>query len=427
MCFARIRSRVEATLVLVGDGPERELAENLADELGVHDQVLFLGKLESVAELLACADLFLLPSEQESFGLVALEAQASGVPVVGTQGTGLEEGDRGWCHRLSPSGWRCRRHGGRLSGLPARRREVGDSIPRRPRAFRSTVLDGANRPDVRELLRVRSRGIVNLFEAVLLGVIQGFSEFLPVSSSGHLVLAQALLEIRLPGVAFEVTVHVATLCAVMWVYRRRISELLRGLVQRDQSAVRYVGLLILATLPGRRRRACRQGLPGGGLRKADRGGRPAPCQRAFWPGRSSTADRRAAAERPTWLQTVAVGVAQAVAILPGVSRSGATVATGAWLGVDVLRMAEFSFLMSVPAIAGAAGVAGRFDRGSDSRTGGLAAGRRVRGRVSVGCRGNPYLCRGCFARAPSIALRTTAGRVGLGYLVAAVFVPTLRV
>jgi N-acetyl-alpha-D-glucosaminyl L-malate synthase BshA len=89
--FARIRKKVHATLVLIGDGPERELAEHLADELGIHDQVLFLGKLESVAELLACADLFLLPSEQESFGLVALEAQASGVPVVGTEGTGLEE------------------------------------------------------------------------------------------------------------------------------------------------------------------------------------------------------------------------------------------------------------------------------------------------------------------------------------------------
>jgi len=89
--FARVNARVPSRLVLVGDGPERPRAEDLAEELGVRDRVLTLGKFESVAELLACADLFLLPSEQESFGLVALEAQASGVPVVGSEDTGLAE------------------------------------------------------------------------------------------------------------------------------------------------------------------------------------------------------------------------------------------------------------------------------------------------------------------------------------------------
>jgi len=89
--FHRIQQRVSARLVLVGDGPERQRAEDLAAELGMSDRVAVLGKLESVAELLACADLFLLPSEQESFGLVALEAQASGVPVIGSADTGLSE------------------------------------------------------------------------------------------------------------------------------------------------------------------------------------------------------------------------------------------------------------------------------------------------------------------------------------------------
>ena len=89
--FALVNARVPSRLVLVGDGPERQRAEHLAEELGVGDRVLSLGKFESVAELLACADLFLLPSEQESFGLVALEAQASGVPVVGSGDTGLSE------------------------------------------------------------------------------------------------------------------------------------------------------------------------------------------------------------------------------------------------------------------------------------------------------------------------------------------------
>lgn len=89
--FSKIRQAVPARLILVGDGPERQRAAEIAAELGVAERVVFLGKIDSVAELLASADLFLLPSEQESFGLVALEAQASAVPVVGSSGTGLDE------------------------------------------------------------------------------------------------------------------------------------------------------------------------------------------------------------------------------------------------------------------------------------------------------------------------------------------------
>ena len=88
---ADIRREVDARLVMIGDGPERQTAEDAARELGTEEEVVFLGKLDSVAELLACADLFLLPSEEESFGLVALEALACGVPVVGSAGSGLAE------------------------------------------------------------------------------------------------------------------------------------------------------------------------------------------------------------------------------------------------------------------------------------------------------------------------------------------------
>lgn len=100
--FSRIHERVPTRLIMVGDGPERVAAEELAAELGVADDVSFLGKLESVAELLSCADILLLPSEQESFGLVALEAMSSGTPVVGTSGSGLSEvvvhGETGFLH-----------------------------------------------------------------------------------------------------------------------------------------------------------------------------------------------------------------------------------------------------------------------------------------------------------------------------------------
>lgn len=103
--FAGVRQEVPSRLVLIGDGPERETARRAARDLGVEGDVLFLGKLETVAELLSCADLFLLPSEQESFGLVALEAHASGVPVVGTAGSGLAEVvEDGVTGRLHPVG-----------------------------------------------------------------------------------------------------------------------------------------------------------------------------------------------------------------------------------------------------------------------------------------------------------------------------------
>jgi len=89
--FARISAKVPARLILVGDGPERPRALDRAEELGIRSRVLFLGKHASVDELLSCADLFLLPSDTESFGLAALEAMACGSPVVASRTGGLPE------------------------------------------------------------------------------------------------------------------------------------------------------------------------------------------------------------------------------------------------------------------------------------------------------------------------------------------------
>ena len=89
--FARVQKQIPSVLVMVGDGPDRGDAEDEARRLGVHDDVRFLGKIDAVAPLLASADLFLLPSQSESFGLSALEALASGVPVIGSRAGGLVE------------------------------------------------------------------------------------------------------------------------------------------------------------------------------------------------------------------------------------------------------------------------------------------------------------------------------------------------
>jgi N-acetyl-alpha-D-glucosaminyl L-malate synthase BshA len=89
--FAHVARAMPSVLVMVGDGPERVAAEKEAESLGVSDQTVFLGRLDTIAPLLAGADLFLLPTERESFGLSALEALACGVPVIGARAGGLPE------------------------------------------------------------------------------------------------------------------------------------------------------------------------------------------------------------------------------------------------------------------------------------------------------------------------------------------------
>jgi N-acetyl-alpha-D-glucosaminyl L-malate synthase BshA len=103
--FARLARQVPSRLVFIGDGPDRPEAADEARLQGVTDRVIFLGKQDSVAEIMACSDLLLLPSQNESFGLVALEAMASGVPVIASRAGGLPEvvddGENGY---LAPVG-----------------------------------------------------------------------------------------------------------------------------------------------------------------------------------------------------------------------------------------------------------------------------------------------------------------------------------
>jgi undecaprenyl-diphosphatase len=190
-------------------------------------------------------------------------------------------------------------------------------------------------------------------EAILLGLTQGLSEFLPVSSSGHLVIAQALLGLRSEGLLFEIAVHVATLVSVLVFYRRRVAELLVGMIAREASAWRYGAKLMVASLP-----ALIAVLLIGDFLEAqfERPAVTGVCLLltgvALWTTRSTAPV--ASREEPGWLAAFGIGCAQAVAILPGVSRSGATVAVALALGVRPIAAAEFSFLMSVIAISGAA-------------------------------------------------------------------------
>ncbi len=196
---------------------------------------------------------------------------------------------------------------------------------------------------------------MSALQAAFLGILQGLTEFLPVSSSGHLVLGQAVLGIDPPGVVFEVSLHVATLLAVCWVYRLKILELARGVIVGDGDSYRYVGLLFLASVP--------VGIVGLGFASAIESAFSRPAVAAalllvtggiVWTLRRTAP--RAGRPAPGIRDAALIGLAQAVAILPGISRSGSTVAMGIALGVSPPKMAEFSFLLSVPAIVGAAAV-----------------------------------------------------------------------
>ena len=89
--FEKVRKEVPSKLLMIGDGPDRQSAEDLAKTLGIYDDIRFLGKQEQISEILSIADLFILPSETESFGLSALEAMACSVPLISTNAGGLPE------------------------------------------------------------------------------------------------------------------------------------------------------------------------------------------------------------------------------------------------------------------------------------------------------------------------------------------------
>lgn len=197
---------------------------------------------------------------------------------------------------------------------------------------------------------------MNLWQGILLGLVQGLTEFLPVSSSGHLVLVEALTSVHFTDVTVEVSLHVATLASVLVVYGRRLWEIIRGVLRGDGPSVRYAGLLVLATIPAgligvlfhRQIEERFHSLAWLGVQFVITGA-------ILWTTRGPRGDGTV----PSPGAATAIGVAQAVAILPAISRSGATVAAALWAGLTPPAAAEFSFLMAIPVIAGAGLLEGR--------------------------------------------------------------------
>lgn len=197
-------------------------------------------------------------------------------------------------------------------------------------------------------------GAMNTIDAIILGIVQGLTEFLPVSSSGHLVMAQTLLGVEPSGgIVFEVAVHLATLIAIVLFYFRRVLGLALGAVTGQADEWRYIGKLAVATLPAIAVALLARDfieaqfaspLVAGCLLLVTGG--------IVWSTRYTIT--KGEQLEPSWRDALIIGCAQAFAILPGITRSGTTVATAMALGMAPLAAAEFSFLMGVIAMAGAA-------------------------------------------------------------------------
>ncbi|MFT5284810.1 MAG: undecaprenyl-diphosphatase [Planctomycetota bacterium] len=196
----------------------------------------------------------------------------------------------------------------------------------------------------------------------VLAVVQGLTEFLPVSSSGHLVLTQSMMEVESAPLAVDIALHLGTLAAVLLVYRKSITDLLRGMF-RGQFA--EVLLLALATAPvavigllfkdqietafsDPKLTAC--ALIGTALILAI--GEVGRRKRIR--GQAAQESEVEPEVRLNLRQAILIGTAQCLALLPGISRSGTTIAAGILVGLPPAYAARVSFLLSIPAIAGAA-------------------------------------------------------------------------
>jgi len=196
------------------------------------------------------------------------------------------------------------------------------------------------------------------WQALILGVIQGLTEFLPVSSSGHLTIGQTLLGIEFEEgdmLLFDVLVHAATVCATLLVLWKEVCWIFRGTFTTLQwnEEKQYAGKILLSMLPvfvvGMFFKDQVEAIFGSGLLVVGACLLITACLLAF----AQYAKPRPK-EQIGWLDSLFIGVAQAIAVLPGLSRSGTTIATGILLGNKKEQVAQFSFLMVLVPIMGQA-------------------------------------------------------------------------
>ena len=189
---------------------------------------------------------------------------------------------------------------------------------------------------------------MGVFEIIILGIIQGITEFLPISSSGHLVIAQDLLEIKSPGNTLEVLFHFGTLLSVIFIFYRDISRIIISI--NDKSTQLFLTYIIISTLP----------TVFAGLFFKDYINEIfdnvymvgfALCITGILLVFSKNFKNRQ--NFFSLSSSILIGITQAIAIIPGISRSGTTITVGMFLGIPPSDAARFSFILSIPVILGA--------------------------------------------------------------------------
>lgn len=205
---------------------------------------------------------------------------------------------------------------------------------------------------------------MSTLEALVLGAVQGLTEFIPISSSGHLVLVPAALGWDEPGLAFDVMLHAASLVALLIYFSGDLLDLARGFFSGDKSSRRMVWLLGIGTVPA----ALAGLLLGDFFEDQFADAEAAAIQLMITAVILVAAEQvlrfheKRTARTGAMLRTmddlrspdaVAIGLAQAISILPGISRSGSTIATGLALSMERDAAARFAFLLAIPALIGA--------------------------------------------------------------------------
>jgi undecaprenyl-diphosphatase len=193
-----------------------------------------------------------------------------------------------------------------------------------------------------------------VLKSVLLGVLQGITEFLPISSSGHLAIARSLLRVEYPGVSLEIFVHAATLLAILYVFRKRTISIASSLLNPDREDrshnLRFVSLVLVAAVP-----SIIFGFLWQSEVKAMFTNLNAVGVALLLTGSYIFVTRFAHTRKKElgFLDALIIGVSQATALIPGISRSGITISTALLLGIHREKSAEFCFLLAAPVILAA--------------------------------------------------------------------------
>ena len=189
----------------------------------------------------------------------------------------------------------------------------------------------------------------DLFKIVILALVQGITEFLPISSSGHLSILKTFLDINSDGALIEVVLHAGTLMSILLFYRKRLSKIFKKILNKDEESLRFFSFVIVAIIP--------IGIIGfifGDSIEYLFNNTKLVCLfliitgiflifSNFWRSKTSSFNIR---------KSFLIGLAQMFAILPGMSRSGLTIGMGNIIGIDAKKSAEFSFIIAIPVLTG---------------------------------------------------------------------------